>query len=148
MNTGTILAIAIVVLSIIIVIVVAFITKKQVEPTLNNIKDLNELITQKQKVYTREGEHLNEKVTDLTDRVELMQKDVEEKSVHFQDFIDEQGQFQTSLRYLKDHAGEYAGGISTNIKNELKEDGPKIVETFKRAFKKTAEKQKVRYQNK
>lgn len=41
-------------------------------------------------------------------------------------------------------AGEYSSGIASNIKDELKEDGPKIAEVFKRAFKKTAQKQKVR----
>jgi hypothetical protein len=67
--------------------------------------------------------------------------------IHFDDFMDEQGQFQSSLRYLQSHAGEYAKGISSNVVDELKEDGPKIKETFKRAFKKTAQKQKARRQN-
>ena len=148
MDVGTILAIVIVILSIILVIATVLITRKQLQPTMNNIKDLKDLITQKQNFYLRESDHINNRVTDLTKRAETLQLDVEEKMVHFQDFGNEQGQFQTSLRYLQDHAGDYAKGISTNLKDELKEDGPKIVETFKRAFKKTAQKQKSRFQNK
>ena len=32
---------------------------------------------------------------------------------------------QSSLRYLQSHAGEYTKGISSNIVNEVKEDGLK-----------------------
>ena len=98
----------------------------------------------KTKYYTRESQHLNERITLLTQRVEGIQTK-EVKMVYFEDFMDE-GQFQSSLRYLQSHAGEYTKGISSNIVNEVKEDGPQIIKTFKRAFKKTAQKQKMRYQ--
>lgn len=147
MSTGTIIAIAIVVISILVIIGVGFSAYKKAKPTLKNINDLKEDIDQKTKYYTREGEHLNEQVASLTQRVEGIQSEVEVKMIHFDDFMDEQGQFQSSLRYLQSHAGEYAKGISSNVVDELKEDGPKIKETFKRAFKKTAQKQKARRQN-
>lgn len=146
MSTGTIVAISIVVISILLLIIVGIVTQKKLEPTLNNIKDLNEVVSQKSNYYTRESQHLNERVTNLTERVESLQSEVEIKMVHFKDFTNEQGQFQSSVRYLKDHAPEYAKGISSNVTDEIKEDGPKIAETFKRAFKKTAQKQKLRYQ--
>lgn len=147
MSTGTIIAISIVIISILLLIIVGVLTRKKIAPTLKNIKDLNEVISQKSNYYTREGNHLNERVSTLTERVENIQTEVEVKMVHFEDFTNEQGQFQSSIRYLKDHAGEYSKGISSNVVEEVKEDGPKIAETFKRAFKKTAEKTKLRYQN-
>lgn len=147
MSTGTIIAISIVIISILLLIIVGVLTRKKIAPTLKNIKDLNEVISQKSNYYTREGNHLNERVSTLTERVENIQTEVEVKMVHFEDFTNEQGQFQSSIRCLKDHAGEYSKGISSNVVDEVKEDGPKIAETFKRAFKKTAEKTKLRYQN-
>lgn len=144
MNTGTIVAIIIVVLAIILVIVAAAVTYKNIKPTLNNIKETNETINQKREYYERETKHVTDRVETLNQRVEYIQEDAEEKAVHFEDFMDEQGKFQTSIRYLKGHAGEYASGIGSNLKDELKEDGPRLAETFKRAFKKTAQKQKVR----
>ena len=146
MSTGTIIAISIVVISILLLIVVGIVTRKKIAPTLSNIKELNEVISQKSYYYTRESEHINERVTTLTNRVDDLQTDVEIKMVHLEDFTNEQGQFQSSVRYLKDHAGEYGKGISSNVVDEVKEDGPKIAETFKRAFKKTVDKQKLRYQ--
>lgn len=44
MSTGTIVAISIVVISILLLIIVGIVTQKKLEPTLNNIKDLNEVI--------------------------------------------------------------------------------------------------------
>ncbi len=114
------------------------------KPTIQNIKDLRSTIDQKKKFYIRESEHLNERITHLNVEVELLQDDFQEKSMQFQDFTDKQGQFQSSIKYLQDHASEYTKGIATNLKDEIKEDGPKIVESFKRAFKKTIHKQKQR----
>lgn len=146
MSPGNILVISIIAFSFVLIIVAAFLTYKKVQPTLNEIKELNETINQKKEIYTRDVNHINERVNGINQRVQFIQKDAEVKAAHFQDLMDEQGQFQTSLGYLKDHAGEYASGISSNVKDEIKEDGPKIVETFKRAFKKTVQKQKVRFQ--
>ena len=146
MSPGIILVISIIALSFVLIIVAGLLTYKKVQPTLNDIKELSETINQKKEIYTRDVNHINERVNGINQRVQLIQKDAEVKAEHFQDLMDEQGQFQTSLDYLKGHAGEYASGISSNVKDELKEDGPKILETFKRAFKKTAQKQKVRLQ--
>lgn len=146
MGTGSIIAISIVVVSILAIVIVGIITYKEIKPTIENINDLNETVTQQTNYYTREGEHLTSRVNDLKERVEFLQEELDEKNVYFQDFLDEKGQFQTSLNYLEAHAGEYTKGIATNVKDELKEDGPKIMETFKRTFKKTVQKQKLRYQ--
>lgn len=146
MNTGTIIALVIVVLSLLMLVIVGFMAYKKAKPALKNIKDTNEVVSQKINYFTREGEHITERVEHLNQRVTLLQNEVDEKSVHFQDLVDENGKFQTSLRYLKGHAGEYSMGIGKNLKNEIQEDGPKLMETFKRAFKKTKDRQKIRYQ--
>ncbi|SHE89495.1 Uncharacterized protein YoxC, contains an MCP-like domain [Atopostipes suicloacalis DSM 15692] len=146
MSTGTIIAISIVVISILALIIVGIMTYKKIKPTLKNVDHLKEVINQKTKYYTRESQHLNERITLLTQRVDGIQSEVEVKMVDFEDFTDEKGEFQSSLRYLQSHAGEYTKGISSNIMDEVKEDGPQIIETFKRAFKKTAQKQKIRHQ--
>lgn len=147
MSAGVIISISIVVVSILMLVIVGFVSYNQIKPTMANVKDLNELLDQKKNYYTRESQHLNERVTLLNTRVELLQEEAEIKSVSFKDFSNEQGQFQTSIRYLQGHATDYAKGISTNVKDEIKQDGPKIKETFKRAFKKTFQKQKARHQN-
>jgi len=146
MSTGTIIAVSIVGISILALIIVGMMAYKKIKPTLKNVNHLNEVINQKTKYYTRESQHLNERITLLTQRVEGIQNEAEVKMVYFEDFMDEKGAFQSSLRYLQSHAGEYTKGISSNIVDEVKEDGPQIIETFKRAFKKTAQKQKIRYQ--
>lgn len=144
MSTGTIIAIAIVVLSILLIIVAVVVTLKNIKPTIKQLKETNEVVNQKIEYFNREAEHLTNRVEQLNQRVELVQADVEVKAAHFEDFTNEQGKFQTSIRYLQGHAGEYASGIGNNLKKEIKEDGPKLYETFKRAFKKTAQKQKIR----
>lgn len=145
MNTGTIIALVIIVVSLLMVIIVGAVTYKKIQPALKNINDTNEVVTQKIKYFTREGNHITERLNHLNKRIEILQEEVEIKSVQFEDLTNEQGKFQTSLRYLQSHAGEYTSGISSNLKDEIKEDGPKIWETFKRATKKTAQKQKTRY---
>lgn len=145
MNTGTIIALVIIAISLLMVIIVGAVTYKKVQPALKNIKETNDVVTQKIEYFTREGNHITERINVLNKRVEILQEEFEVKAVQFEDLTNEQGKFQTSLRYLQSHAGEYASGIGSNLKNELQEDGPQIWETFKRAFSKTAQKQKVRY---
>ena len=146
MSTGTIIALLIVDISLILVVVVGILSYNKAKPALKNIQNTREVIDQKINYFTREGEHLKERVDLLNTRVQGVQKEIEVKSIQFDDLMDEQGQFSTSLRYLQSHAGDYASGISSNLKDELQEDGPKLAKTFKRAFKKTWGKQKVRYQ--
>lgn len=147
MNTGTIIALSIVVLSILMLVVVGVFTYKEIKPTFHNLNELNAVINQKKKFYTRETGQLNKRVTLLNQDAEQIQKEVQVKSLHFQNFAHEQGEFQSSVRYLKNHAADYSKGIAQNIKSEIKEDGPKILKSFRLAFKKTAQKQKARYKN-
>lgn len=148
MSTGTIIALSIVALSVLMVAVVGLISYNGMKPTFQNLRELNAIINQKTKFYTREGEQLNKRVSQLSHDAELIQKEIQLNSLHFQDFAQEQGEFQSSIRYLKNHAADYSKGIARNIKEEIKEDGPKIIKSFKLAFKKTAKKQKARFKNK
>jgi len=147
MSTGAIIAIAIIIISILLVAIVGAVTYSNVKPALKNINDTKEAINQKMEYFNREGEHLTERVTVLNNRIEHLQEEIEVQTAFFQDFTDEKGKFQTSIRYLQAHASDYASGISSNLKNEIQEDGPKIWATFKRAFKKTAQKRKKRKKN-
>lgn len=147
MSTGTIIALSIVVLSILMLAAVGAFTYNEIKPTHRNLNELNAVINQKKKFYTREAEELNNRVTLLSQNAERIQKEAEDKSLQFQDFAQEQGEFQSSVRYLQDHAADYSKGIAQNIKAEVKEDGPKIIKSFKLAFKKTAQKQKARFKN-
>lgn len=147
MSTGAIIAIVIVFLSLILLAVVGAISYKQMKPTIKNMKKLNAEIEHISKLYTRESEDLSKRFTQISLDAGLIQSEIQEKSLHFQDFAHEQGEFQSSVRYLQDHAAEYSKGIASNIKEEIKEDGPKIMKSFKLAFKKTIEKQKARRKN-
>lgn len=148
MSTGTIIAIGIVVISVIILLTAGVISYKQMKPTLENVKKLNAAIQHTSKFYTRESENLNERIKQLSLEAGLMESEIQEKSLHFQDFAHKQDEFQASIRYLQNHAGEYSKGIATNIKEEVKEEGPKVIKSFKLAIKKTIKKQKARRKNK
>lgn len=147
MSTGIIIALSIIGLSILMLVIVGIISYKVAKPTFRQLKELDAVINQKRKFYTREVEHLNKKITSLTHDAELLQEEIQVKTLHFQDFAHEQGKFQSSIRYLQNHAAGYSKGIVKNIKEEVKEDGPKVLKSFKLAFKKTAQKQKGRFKN-
>lgn len=146
MKTGAIISISIILASILLIIIISSLTYKKIKPTINNMNNLSEDLNQKINSYTKDGENLNQKVAALNQKANTLQSNLEQKSAQFQDFAETQEQFQDSLLYLKNHSGEYTKGISSNLKEEIKEDGPKITETFKRTFKKTFKKQKLRYQ--
>lgn len=143
-----IIAVSIIGLSLLTVIIVGFISYKKIKPTVNNFKNLNTDIQQKIKFYNRESQHLNNRIKELQLEATSIQQEVEMKNIYIQDFTDRQGEFQSSLQYLQEHVGEYSKGIAKNVKNEVQEDGPKMMKIFKRAFKKTVQKQKKRFKNK
>ena len=100
MSTGTIIALLIVAISLILVVVVGILSYSKAKPALKNIQNTREVIDQKINYFTREGEHLKERVDLLNTRVQGVQKELEVKSLQFDDLMDDQGQFSTSLRYL------------------------------------------------
>lgn len=145
MNTAVVISLLIVGLSILTLIIVGLISYKKMKPTIHKFNDLNTNIQQKIKFYNREAEHLNHRIININQEVETLQKELLVKSQNFENLLDEQGQFQNSLRYLQNHSSEFSKGIASNLKDEVKDEGPKIMKIFKRAFKKTIQKQKDRH---
>lgn len=148
MSIGAIIAISIVGLSILMLVVVGFMSYHKMKPTIDNFTNLKTSIEQKSNFYIKESEHIKKEITLLNNDANLIQEEIQEKSVYFKDFAHEQGEFQSSIRYLQSHATEYSKGIATNLKDEIKDEGPKIIKNFKLAFKKTIQKQKARRINK
>lgn len=145
MNTTTATSLLIILFSILIVIISIILSYKKVKPTLKNLNNLNNDLNQVINRYKKEGDRLVHKTNDLIDGTTALQENIDVKSTQIEFFSDRQHEFQESLLYLKNHSTEYSKGISKNLVDEVKEDGPTIVETFKRTFKKTFNKQKFRY---
>ena len=89
MSTVTIIALAIVALSLILVVGVGIVSYSKAKPTLKNIQNTREVIDQKISYFTREGEHLKERVDLLNTRVQGVQKELEVKTHQFEDLTDE-----------------------------------------------------------
>lgn len=147
MSTWTILSVLIIVFSIIMLVIVAGLSYKKMKPTLTSFDHLNARIKQKTIFYNKEIENVDHKVQKSNEDFGAVQNDLILKNINFENFMDQQESFQNSINYLQNHAGEYSKGIAKNFKDEVKDDGPKIVKVFKRAFKKTINKQKKRHKN-
>ncbi len=147
MSPGVTIAISIIGFSILLLIIVGAISYSQMKPTLESFKQLKSTLEQKKLFYQRESQHLTETADKLNQDVGFLQEELDIKNINFQSFTQKQNELQNSLLYLKNHAGEYSKGIARNFKNEVKEEGPKIFDVFKRSFKKTAQKQKTRFIN-
>lgn len=148
MSTGIFIIISIIGLSLLVLIITGIVSYKKMKPTIANFKDLKIDIQQKVQFYNRESQHLNTHIQELNQEAINLQQEVEVKSIHVQDFMNRKGEFQSSLNYLQDHIGEYSKGIAMNVKDEVQEEGPKMLKVFKRTFKKTVQKQRQRFKNK
>ena len=148
MSPGITIIISIIGFSILLLIVVGVLSYRQMKPTLKNLNQLEATFEQKKQFYKRESQYLNDEIEKLTIDANALKENIDIKSINFQYFSRKQNEFQNSLLYLKNHSGEYSKGIAQNVKREIKEDGPKVLDIFKRAFKKTIRKQKTRYTNK
>lgn len=147
MSPGITITISIIGFSVLLLIIVGTISYRLMKPTLKSFKELEATLEQKKQFYQRESQHLIEKADQLNKEVHFLQNEIDLKSINFQEFSYKQKELEDSLLYLKNHAGEYSKGIARNFKNEVKEEGPKIFDVFKRSFKKTAQKQKTRFIN-
>lgn len=145
MTNGLIIIISILVLSIVLLAVVGLISFKKMKPAIKNFNDLNTDVQQLIEFYKHKSQDIMQEVQTLKQDVLVMQDDVELKNLSVQEFSDRQRELQSSLTYLQNHLGDYSKGIAMNAKNEIQKDGPKMFKIFKRAFKKTARKQKQRF---
>lgn len=145
MSIWTSISILIIVLSILILIIMGMTSYKKIKPTLKAFKNLNNRLDRELEFYHKEINDLENKVETINHDLNAMQKELAVKSLNFQNFLDHQDSLQHSMLYLQNHASSYSKGIASNLKEELKADGPKIVKVFKRTFKKTFKKQKERH---
>ncbi|GAB2322628.1 hypothetical protein IRB23M11_02450 [Alkalibacterium sp. m-11] len=145
MDLGYILSLVILGVSLVVLIVMGFLTMKKMKPTLKNIKDTKEVVNGHIDHFTREAEVMQEKIDHIMARVDNTKNVAEIKIQNFDELSDSAASLSESLMYLKEHGAEYSKGIAENSYKELKTDGPRLARTFKLAFKKTVDKQKQRH---
>lgn len=148
MSNGIILSLSIVGISIVALLIVGIVSYNKIKPTLQNFTNLNTQIKQKVTFYNKESKHLISRIEKLDSDINVIQNDFTLKNHYLQNFTEQQNSLKNSLLYLQNHAAKYSKGIASNLKEEIKSDGPKMVEIFKRSFKKTIQKQKKRHKNK
>ncbi|MDZ7835957.1 MAG: hypothetical protein U5K84_12170 [Alkalibacterium sp.] len=120
---------------------------KQMKPTLKNIEKTQTNVQDQIEHFTNEADVMQKKVDLIMTRVDSTRDVAEINMERMNELSDYASSLSLSLTDLKEHSGEYSKGIAQNTYTEIKTDGPRLVETFKRAFKGTVEKQKHRHQN-
>lgn len=146
METGYIISLIILGVSLIILIGAGFYAMKKMKPTLDNIKDTQKTVDGHVKHFTHEGKVIQGRVESIMARVDYIKSVAEMKMQRMDEFTAYASNFSESLNTLKEHSGEYSKGIAQNAYTEIKTDGPRLAKTFKLAVQKTVEKQKRRYQ--
>lgn len=145
MDLGYIVSLIILGVSLVILIVMGFFAMKKMKPTLKNIEETQKVVEGHVEHFTHEAEIIQEKVDHIMTRVDHT-KNVSEMNIQrFKEFSDYASSLSESLMFLKEHGNDYSKGIAENSYKELKTDGPLLAKTFKLAFKKTVDKQKMRH---
>ncbi|PRY81427.1 DUF948 domain-containing protein [Alkalibacterium olivapovliticus] len=144
MELGYILSLIILGVSLVILIVMGFFAMKKMRPTLKNIEETQKVVEGHMEHFTHEAELIQDKVDHIMTRVDYTKNVSEMKIQRFDEFSKYASSLSESLMYLKEHGGDYSKGVAENTINELKTDGPVLAKTFKLAFKKTVDKQKMR----
>lgn len=148
MELGYIVSLIILGVSLIILIVMGFLSMKKMRPTLKNIEETQKTVESHIEHFTNEAEAIQNKVDHIMARVEYTQNILEIKLQNFDDFQHYAESLSHSLQFLKEHGNEYSKGAAENTLNEIRTDGPRLMKTFKLAFSKTVEKQKHRKHDK
>lgn len=146
MELGYILSLVILGVSLVVLIVMGFFAMKKMRPTFKNIEETQKVVEGHMEHFTHEAEIMQEKVDHLMTRVDYTKNVSELKIQRFDEFSDYATSLSESLMYLKEHGSEFSKGVAENSYTELKNDGPLLAKTFKLAFKKTIDKQKMRQQ--
>lgn len=144
MKLGYILSLVILGVSLLFLVVVGFYVMKKMKPTLDNIKQTQTVVDGHVRHFTHEGEVIKKRVEDIKARLDYTKTVAEMKTKRFENFSVVAADLGDSLTFLKEHGGDYSKGIAQNTYTEIKTDGPRLAQTFKRAIKKTVEKQKKR----
>lgn len=145
MSAGYWIAIIIAILALVVIAIVGAVAFKKVQPTLNNLQDMQKNINNKMEHFNHEAEVIQGKVDHLTKRVEKVQSEANVDMEVFDELNVRANELQNSLNMLKETGSENADTIAKDTYEELKEEGPILAETFKRAFKGTYQKQRNRY---
>lgn len=148
MALGHWIAIAITIISLIVVIVVAVKAKNDMSPTLENIEEFKKNVDAKSEHFKNEGEHLERRISELSGRAEIVQEEIKIKQKEFEYFMDHQDELVASVQTLQEVAPEYAKKRSGAMIDDVKRDVPKISKTLKLALKKTADKRQARERTK
>ncbi|MDZ7836166.1 MAG: DUF948 domain-containing protein [Alkalibacterium sp.] len=147
METGYLISLIILGIALVILIGMGIYAMKQMKPTLKNIEKTQTNVQDQIEHFTNEADVMQKKVDLIMTRVDSTRDVAEINMERMNELSDYASSLSLSLTDLKEHSGEYSKGIAQNTYTEIKTDGPRLVETFKRAFKGTVEKQKHRHQN-
>lgn len=118
---------------------------KKIKPTLKNFERTQTNVQDQMEHFTNEADVIQKKVDLIMTRVDSTKEVAQINLERMNELSDQASSLSHSLTYLKEHGGDYSKGIAQNTYTELKTDGPRLAETFKRAFKGTVEKQKERH---
>lgn len=121
---------------------------KKIKPTLNNFERTQTNVQDQVEHFTNEADVIQKKVDLIMTRVDSTKEVAEINLERMNELSDKASSLSHSLTYLKEHSSDYSKGIAQNAYTEIKTDGPRLAETFKRAFKGTVEKQKERHHSK
>lgn len=130
--------------SLIILIGGGIYAMKKIKPTLKNFERTQTNVQDQVEHFTNEADVIQKKVDLIMTRVDSTKEVAQINLERMNELSDKASSLSHSLTYLKEHSRDYSKGIAQNTYTELKTDGPILVETFKRAFKGTVEKQKER----
>lgn len=119
--------------------------KKQVQPTLDAVKDLKESINLEIKHYTQEASFYQQMVEALTQKITQLKDKVNSGTLSFEYFQERRETLENTLDQLKTTLPKIAKNTSQSVWENVKRDGPQIWETFKLAIKKTFQKQRTRF---
>ncbi|WP_423190351.1 hypothetical protein ACO1PF_05655 [Alkalibacterium sp. f15] len=146
MELGYLISLIILGVSLVLLIGIGVYAMKKIKPTLKNIERTQTTVQDQIEHFTNESDAIQKKVDLIMTRVDSTKEVAEINLERINELSDYASSLSHSLTYLKEHGGNYSKGIIENTYTELKTDGPRLAETFKRAFKRTVEKQKQRHQ--
>jgi len=145
MEAGYLISLIIEGVSLVLLIAIGIYAVKKMKPTLKNIEQTQTNVQDQVEHFTNEADVMQKKVDLIMSRVDSTKDVAQTNMERMNELSDYMSSLSHSLTYLKEHSGDYSKGIAQNTYTELKTDGPRLAETFKRAFKKTADKQKQRH---
>lgn len=144
MALGYILSLIILAVSFILLVVVGLLAAKKIKPTLNHLKETQEVVNDHVEHFTNEADAVQNKVNHIVERIETLQQEAEVRVESFEELSTHASHLGEAISHLNNQRNDITKGIAKNAFEEIKTDGPKLVKTFQLAIKRTIEKQKAR----